>query len=146
MLKQADLIVVLGGDGTLLGIARLMGKKSVPIMGVNLGRLGFLTEIKQAEAMDVLGQILKKKPASVSDRSLLEVSLLRGGKVIFKGPVVNDAVVSKGAIARIIVIQVGINGQLGNKKGGAGSGDTGLPWGIRGIIRVRDGCARSAAR
>jgi NAD+ kinase len=106
-----DLIVVLGGDGTYLSIARLMKTHSVPVMGINMGQLGFLTEIKKTEALQTLEDVVAGKPFSVSERALLEVTLERKGKKIFQGPVVNDAVISKGAIARIIGMQVGVNGQ-----------------------------------
>jgi NAD+ kinase len=111
MVQVADLIVVLGGDGTFISIARLMRDRSVPVVGVNMGQLGFLTEIKKNEALEALDHILSGEPQQISKRSLLEVTLLRDGKVIFQGPVVNDAVISKGAIARIIGMDVEINGR-----------------------------------
>lgn len=110
LLDVCDLIVVLGGDGTYLSIARLMRDRSVPVMGVNMGQLGFLTEIKRSEVRSILTDILGGAPALISERALLEVTLTRNNKVIFQGPVVNDAVVSKGAIARIIDLDVAING------------------------------------
>ncbi|MGZ3687618.1 MAG: NAD(+)/NADH kinase [Bdellovibrionota bacterium] len=106
-----ELIIVLGGDGTFLSIARLMRKHSVPVMGINMGQLGFLTEIKRAEAIQTLDEILKGKSPTIQERSLLEVKLTRKNKVVFQGPVVNDAVISKGAIARIIGMKVSVNGQ-----------------------------------
>lgn len=110
LLDVCDLIIVLGGDGTYLSIARLMRDRSVPVLGVNMGQLGFLTEIKRSEVRNILVEIVEGTPAFVSERALLEVTLTRLGKVIFQGPVVNDAVVSKGAIARIIDLDVAING------------------------------------
>ena len=112
MVDVTDLIMVLGGDGTFLSIARLMKQKSVPVMGVNMGKLGFLTEVKKGEAFDSLKFILSGVPPMLSNRFLLEVTLKRKGKVIFQAPVVNDAVISKGAIARIIGTQITINGKL----------------------------------
>jgi NAD+ kinase len=114
MVDTVDFIVVLGGDGTYLSIARLMRKKSVPVMGINMGQLGFLTETKRTEAFDAIGQILSGGDVLISERALLEVTLQRKNKVIFQGPVVNDAVISKGAIARIIGMQILINGKLVN--------------------------------
>ena len=114
MVDVADLIIVLGGDGTFLSIARLMRHRSVPVMGVNMGQLGFLTEIKRSEFFEVLGNLLEGATPKISERVLLEVTLTRKNKVIFQGPVVNDAVISKGAIARIIGMQVMINGQTVN--------------------------------
>jgi NAD+ kinase len=110
LVDVCDLIIVLGGDGTYLSIARLMRDHSVPVLGVNMGQLGFLTEIKRTEVRNVLNEILEGAPAMISERALLEVTLTRKNKVIFQGPVVNDAVVSKGAIARIIDLEIAING------------------------------------
>lgn len=109
MARVCDLIVVLGGDGTFIGVARWMGSKSVPILGVNMGQLGFLTEIKKQEALSVLSEILTTEKINVSERQLLEVVLKRKGKVVFRGPVLNDMVISKGAIARIIELHVQVN-------------------------------------
>jgi NAD+ kinase len=105
------LIVVLGGDGTFLSIARLMKKRSVPVLGVNMGQLGFLTEIKKNEAAETIASILEGKPFKVKERALLDVTLYRKGKPVFNGPVVNDAVISKGAIARIIGLEISVNGK-----------------------------------
>ncbi len=110
LVSECDLIVVLGGDGTYLSIARLMRERSVPVMGVNMGQLGFLTEIKRGEAIEALTDIMMGKPALISERALLEVTLTRQGRIAFQGPVVNDAVISKGAIARIIGLDISVNG------------------------------------
>jgi NAD+ kinase len=109
--ESCELIVVLGGDGTFLSIARLMRRRSVPILGVNMGQLGFLTEIKRAEAHAVLKGIIDGDKTPISERFMLEVTLKRGGKTLFSGPVVNDAVISKGAIARIIGLEVAVGGK-----------------------------------
>jgi NAD+ kinase len=109
LVDLCDLIVVLGGDGTYLSIARLMKARSVPVMGINMGQLGFLTEIKRSEALETLAHLLRGEKPIISERVLLEVTLKRKGKVIFQGPVVNDAVISKGAIARIIGLDISVN-------------------------------------
>jgi NAD+ kinase len=109
LVDHCDLIVVLGGDGTFLSIARLMKNHSVPVMGINLGQLGFLTEIKKHETIQTLGDIIDGAPPLIHERALLEVTLVRKDKVVFQGPVVNDAVISKGAIARIIGVQIWVN-------------------------------------
>jgi NAD+ kinase len=111
LVDLTDLIVVLGGDGTFLSIARLMKNRSVPVMGINMGQLGFLTEIKRSEAKQALTHILDGKKLVIRERALLEVTLTRNSKTIFQGPVVNDAVISKGAIARIIGLQIAVNGR-----------------------------------
>lgn len=105
----ADLVLVLGGDGTYLSIARLINKKT-PVAGINMGKLGFLTEIKNDEVYDVLHRILLRGEMVLSERTLLDVTLKRKGKIVFEGPVVNDVVISKGAIARIIGLQLAVNG------------------------------------
>ncbi len=107
----SDLILVLGGDGTFLSIARLMRSRSVPVMGINMGQLGFLTEIKRQEAVDTLKRFMDGKTLVLQERALLEVTLERDKKIVFQGPVVNDAVISKGAIARIIGLEVAVNGR-----------------------------------
>lgn len=114
LVDLCDLIVVLGGDGTFLSIARLMRNRSVPLLGVNMGTLGFLTEVKHTEAKATLDGVLSGKKPTIQTRSLLEVTLRRGKKILFQGPIVNDVVISKGAIARIIGIRICLNGKLIN--------------------------------
>ncbi|MEK6704967.1 MAG: NAD(+)/NADH kinase [Candidatus Poribacteria bacterium] len=108
---STDFIVVLGGDGTLLSIARMMKNKSIPIMGINMGQLGFLTEIKQTEAIETIRGMLAGNLPPISKRSMLNVMLKRDKEKIIRCPVINDVVVAKGAIARIINIQVSVNGK-----------------------------------
>jgi NAD+ kinase len=114
LVDLTDLIVVLGGDGTLLSIARLMRSRSVPLLGINMGTLGFLTEVNHLDAAKVLNSILDGKAPLIQERALLEVTFMRGKQVLFKGPVVNDVVISKGSIARIISIRVTVNGKIAN--------------------------------
>src|SRR6185369_6477476 len=85
LVDHCDLIVVLGGDGTFLSIARLMKNRSIPVMGINMGQLGFLTEIKRSEAKQALDALLGGKTPVISDRALLEVTLTRGNKRVFQG-------------------------------------------------------------
>ncbi len=112
--KKTDFIIVLGGDGTYLSAARLMKEVSLPILGVNMGTLGFLTEVRKEEMFDVINQIFTTGKYSVSERALLEVTVLRKNKIILKDLVVNDAVVSKGAIARIIGVKINVDGEWAN--------------------------------
>jgi NAD+ kinase len=114
LVDLCDLIVVLGGDGTLLSIARLMRKRSVPLLGINMGTLGFLTEVNHLDAKKVLDAILDGKKPLIQERTLLECTFTRGKKIVFQGPIVNDVVISKGAIARIISIRVAVNGKAVN--------------------------------
>ncbi len=121
---KVDFIIVMGGDGTYLSAARLMKEKSIPILGVNMGTLGFLTEVKKEEIYDTLHRIFAKNELHFSLRTMLEVSVIRKSKVaanekapektILQGIVVNDAVISKGAIARIIGVKVTVDGSWAN--------------------------------
>lgn len=106
---KCDMILVFGGDGTFLSIARQMIWKSVPILGVNMGTLGFLTETKESEIYDSLELVLKGQ-YSVQERSMLEACVKRGGKELFCLPVLNDVVITKSAIARVIDYQMSVNG------------------------------------
>jgi len=106
--EEADLIIVLGGDGTLLAVARQLKGKEVPILGVNLGGLGFLTEISVEELQLMLKRILSGN-YKTSRRMMLDVGVIRDGNTIFNLPVLNDAVITKDALARIIDIEVYVN-------------------------------------
>ncbi len=106
--EQAELVVVLGGDGTLISVARLFSGKDVPIVGVNLGSLGFLTEITVDELYPLLEQCLKGDPR-VSERMMLEVTVCRDNKEIEKTHVLNDMVINKGALARIVDLETKVN-------------------------------------
>lgn len=103
--RLAELVVVLGGDGTLLSVARLVESGEVPILGVNLGGLGFLTEITLDELYPILGLVLAGKYRG-SRRMLLQVSVQRGGESIAEHVVLNDAVMTKGALSRIVDLAV----------------------------------------
>mgnify|MGYP001586176433 CR=1 FL=1 len=102
----SDLVVVLGGDGTLLSVAYCAAQAGVPVMGVNLGRLGFLTEIPVAEAFLALDAFLAGAPDIISPRSLLEVATESGPAYC-----VNDVVITKGAVARMIEFTIFIDGE-----------------------------------
>ncbi len=102
--EGADAIVVLGGDGTLLSVSRHGKGSEVPIIGVNLGGLGFLTEISIEEFATTLDRVLKDD-FSVSRRIMLDVRVVREGDTIFDITILNDAVITKDALARIIDIE-----------------------------------------
>jgi len=110
MVEAADLIVVLGGDGTLLGTARLVGPREVPILGINFGGLGFLTEVTAADAMSAIDRVLTGSYA-LDRRSTLAVRVLRGGQTLAASQVLNDAVINKSALARIIDLRTSIDGE-----------------------------------
>lgn len=106
---NCDMVIVFGGDGTFLSIARQMIWKSIPILGVNLGTLGFLTEVKVEEIYETLDLVLKGK-YQVEERSMLEACVKREGKELFCLPVLNDVAITKSAIARVIDFQLALNG------------------------------------
>jgi NAD+ kinase len=98
--RSLDLVVVLGGDGTLLSAARATAAIDVPLLGVNLGSLGFLTDVPLSSLFSMLDAITKGE-AAVEQRSLMQCDLLRGEEVLGSYLVFNDAVVNKTAIARL---------------------------------------------
>jgi len=108
--QQADLLIVLGGDGTLLGVARSAHPYDVPILAVNLGSLGFLTEVSLDQFYPVLENVLAGKFA-VERRMLLNACIWRNGKKVEDHNVLNDVVINKGVVARVINLQVLVNGQ-----------------------------------
>ncbi|MGB7297417.1 MAG: NAD(+)/NADH kinase [Candidatus Aminicenantales bacterium] len=101
---RVDLMIVLGGDGTLLSIAHLAAQSHVPVLGVNLGRLGFLTEVPTDEIYETLDSFIEGKNEVVSPRRLLEARCR--GKTYY---CLNDVVINKGAVARIIQIGIWID-------------------------------------
>jgi NAD+ kinase len=106
--SQADLIVVLGGDGTMISTARLTGDKEVPVLGINYGSLGYLTEFRIEEMFPALEKILEGD-YQIDPRVMLDVEHLRDGEKLASGRVLNDVVINKAALARIIEIEVELN-------------------------------------
>jgi len=110
--EEADLVVVLGGDGTLIhaaGIVRITDRP-VPILGVNLGSLGFMTEVPVDDLFPVLEQVLRG--AFTAERRIrLALEVVRSGRVVHTGEVINDAVINKGALARIVDIEAKVGGK-----------------------------------
>jgi NAD+ kinase len=110
---HADLIVVLGGDGTLLGVARLVAARGIPILGVNLGGLGFLTEVTIKEARSGLQRVLEGN-YEVDRRIMLEATIERASEALEHGEsfqAFNDVVVSKGPLGRMLELEVIANGE-----------------------------------
>lgn len=106
---RSDLVVVLGGDGTLIYAARLLAGRNVPILGVNLGSLGFMTEIPVEELFATLNEVLAGR-FQTDSRMKLSCRLLRAGKVLIEDEVLNDVVINKGALARIADHETSIDG------------------------------------
>lgn len=107
----SDLLIVLGGDGTLLAAARLLGERNVPILPVNLGGLGFLTSVTLEDLYPVLEQAIKGR-ARFSERVMLESRVMRQGKPVHCARALNDAVLNKAALARIIDLELRVNGEF----------------------------------
>ena len=108
---QAPLVIVMGGDGTMLGIARQLAKYDVSLIGINLGRLGFITDIPVERMLPALGEILQGK-ARTEKRTLLEGRVMRGGEMIYCGVAVNDVVVARGSGAGMAELRVTVDGHF----------------------------------
>jgi len=109
--REVQFVVVLGGDGTLLGAARRVARYGVPILGVNLGGLGFLTEIPLKNLYPAVELMLEGR-LEVETRLMLETVVVRQGTETCRFLVLNDVVINKGALARIIDLDVFINDQF----------------------------------
>jgi len=108
---KADLVVVLGGDGSMLSAARLLAATGVPLIGVNQGRLGFLTDIALGAMVEQMGKVLAGE-YQIEPRTMLDVSVHRDGTSPFGTTALNDLVVNKGATGRLIEILVRIDGEF----------------------------------
>lgn len=106
-----DLVLVLGGDGTMIASARMIGDEEVPVLGVNYGSLGYLTEFRIEELYDALEMILADN-YRLDKRVMLAVELFRGPDLITRNRVLNDVVINKSALARIIEIEAYLNKQF----------------------------------
>ena len=109
--RQADLAIVLGGDGTMLNIARTFAPCAVALVGVNQGRLGFLTDISIDTMFETIGTILDGKYVT-EERMLLEAEVFNGEQRVFKVLAFNDVVISKGIQGSLIELEVRIDGQF----------------------------------
>ncbi len=108
MASRSDFLVVVGGDGTLLSMARAMGSARTPILGVNLGSRGFLTEVPLEELYTALESVLTGR-FEIDERMRLRVSIVRGERVLARHDILNDVVINKSALARILNIDVSVN-------------------------------------
>jgi NAD+ kinase len=110
---SADLVLVLGGDGTMIATARLMGESEVPVLGVNYGGLGYLAEFRIEELYAALESILAGN-YRLDQRVMLAVELVRKDESVTRNRVLNDVVINKSALARIIEIEAYLNQQFVN--------------------------------
>jgi len=111
--ESVDLILVLGGDGTMIATARLVGDHDVPVLGINYGGLGYLAEFRIEELYTALESILAEN-YRLDRRVMLRVDLVRGENTIITNRVLNDVVINKSALARIIEIEAYYNQQFVN--------------------------------
>ena len=109
-LKGADLVLTLGGDGTFLAGARLAGPKGIPILGVNLGRLGFLTELEHDELEDGVRRFTEGA-YRIEERTMLQVTQMRDGRNMARSIGLNEVVVDHSGDARIVRLEIDVGGQ-----------------------------------
>jgi len=107
---QSDLIIVLGGDGTLLSMARAVGDLGVPLLGINLGGLGFLTATTVEEAVAAVDAYLGGRMA-IDERMMLAARIVRRGQAVGEYAALNDVVITKSAMSRIINLEVSVQGE-----------------------------------
>lgn len=107
----ADAAIVVGGDGTMLGIARQLAPFNVPLIGINQGRLGFMTDISLDRMIPVLADMLDGK-VDVETRSMLEATVSRDGQQIFQALAFNDVVVARGASSGMVELTVEVDGRF----------------------------------
>ena len=107
--SQADLAVIVGGDGTMLGIARELAPHGVPLVGINFGRLGFITDIPLLRWPEALGAVLEGHFVA-ENRAILKARVSRDSQVIFESSAVNDVVISRSSRAGMIDVQVHVDG------------------------------------
>jgi NAD+ kinase len=110
-LAECDLLLVLGGDGTMLRWGRLAVPRGTPMMGVNFGRYGFITEIHPKHVTDALEKVLTGE-YYISERVVLKATLTRGKKKIDEFHALNDVVISKGPLARMLALRTSVNGRF----------------------------------
>jgi len=116
-LRNSDLVVAFGGDGTILHLARSAASRGIPLLGVNLGSLGFMSEL-EVGGLDLLRNLASGR-FKREKRMMLDVSVLRDGRTVYQSSALNDAVISKGAMARVARLQI----SAGEEQMGIFSGD-----------------------
>ena len=111
-LTDLDLVIVVGGDGTLLSVGRIVANHDVPIIGVNKGKLGFMTDIAADEMLQKLDSILIEGSYTIEQRDLLNANVIRHNKVVYTAIALNDVVISRGAIGNMIEFDIKIDGEF----------------------------------
>lgn len=111
LIRRADVLVAFGGDGTILRLAREIAGAPIPILGVNLGGLGFLTAVPTEELPAAIEAVLGGQ-YGISERAMLEARILRGGKIVWRRLALNDVVLARGAVSRIVRVEVRVDGEM----------------------------------
>lgn len=117
-IDSADILICFGGDGTLLHAAKLAYQHGIPVLGVNMGSVGFMAELEHSELRQL--SRLVKGDYKVEQRMMLEITLLRDGKTVFTDLALNDAVITKGTIARVVDLMVSSDGEQVSSVSGDG--------------------------
>ncbi|MCL6610997.1 MAG: NAD(+)/NADH kinase [Peptococcaceae bacterium] len=110
MVRGIECLLVIGGDGTILNSARAAAASGVPVLGINLGHLGFLSEIDLPDLQSGLESVVNRD-YHIEERMMIEASVLRGGEEVGKSMGLNDAVITKGAFARLIFLETRVDGE-----------------------------------
>ena len=108
-IRDADILICFGGDGTILHASKIATARQIPVLGVNIGTMGFIAELESSEL-----ELLRKIPAgeyTVEPRSMIDVTVTNGKQTLFRDCGLNDAVVTKGAIARVIQVSLFCDGE-----------------------------------
>ncbi|MCY7319324.1 MAG: NAD kinase [Ramlibacter sp.] len=113
--EQCDLGLVVGGDGTMLGIGRQLAKYGVPLIGINQGRLGFVTDIPLDNYRAILTPMLRGEYAQ-DQRSLIQAQVMRNGECVFDAVAMNDVVVNRGATSGMVELRVEVDGHFVSKQ------------------------------
>jgi NAD+ kinase len=109
-IAEADMVIAIGGDGAMLRAARVCAAQDVPVLGVNMGQLGFLTEISGPDSWEApLRRILNGSQWWIEERMMIQAALLRGDRVVASGDALNDIVISRGTTARMIWLETYID-------------------------------------
>ncbi len=117
-LGNADLVICFGGDGTILHIAKAATRRGLPLLGVNIGTMGFMAELESTELEKL--KLLAEGKYTIDNRMMLDVTVQRDREIIFHDICLNDAVITKGAVARIVYLAVKCDGVQAMECGGDG--------------------------
>lgn len=116
--RGAELLIAFGGDGSILHLAKTAAINHVPILGINLGNLGYIAELESGDLR--LLENLKDGNFKKEERMMLDVRVMRGDRQVYSTVVLNDAVITKGAVARVVKLQLYLNGKEFVRLGGDG--------------------------